>query len=333
MAVEKSHARLGLFLVVAIIVVLATAALFIQRWRSRAVLDMVTYTTENVSGLDVSSPVRFRGVPIGSVTDLRVDARGQTIEIDFQVYLDRLNTIGANVESIRRTADVQGMFPTLRAQVVSNPVTGEAYLFLDAPPNPPPPLPLSFTPDRAYVPSMPTPLSAMQDQLPAVLERAESTLRVLTEIIARIPDSLDRSDKFFTNVERIIQESDLPQLSADSRGFFEATATQMASTSAQIAATSAQIERLTSELNATIGANGTIAQFIDETRGIIKAADLPATNQSARAAADGTTLAADDLRRSLPALRDSLEQLRDLARLLQEQPESVVFGQRPPAKK
>src|SRR6187401_2764994 len=116
MAVEKSHARLGLFLVVAIIVVIATAALFIQRWRSRAVLELVTYTTENVSGLDVSSPVRFRGVPIGSVTDLRVDARNQAIEIDFQLYLDRLNTIGVNVERVRQTTDVHGMFPTLRAQ-------------------------------------------------------------------------------------------------------------------------------------------------------------------------------------------------------------------------
>ena len=76
----------------------------------------------------------------------------------------------------------------------------------------------------------------MQDQLPAVLERAESTLRVLTEIVARIPDSLDRSDRFFTNVERIIQESDLPELSADSRRFFATTSTQLASTSAQIAA-------------------------------------------------------------------------------------------------
>ena len=41
-------------------------------------------------------------------------------------------------------------------------------------------------------------------------------------------------------------------------------------------------------------------------------------------------LAADDLRRSLPAIRDSLDQLRELARQLQEQPESVVFGPRPP---
>ena len=39
-------------------------------------IAMVTYTTENVSGLDVSSPVRYRGVPVGRVTDLRVDPRG-----------------------------------------------------------------------------------------------------------------------------------------------------------------------------------------------------------------------------------------------------------------
>ena len=235
------------------------------------------------------------------------------------MFLDRLNTIGANVERIRQTADVGGMFPTLRAQVIGNPVTGEAYLLLDAPENPPPPIALGFTPDRAYIPSMPTPLAAMRDRVPEVLERAEATLQVLGEIVARIPDSLDRSDRFFTNVERIIQESNLPALSADSRKFF--------------ATTSAQIEQITSELEGVVGTHGTLATFVDEARAAIKAADLPATNQSARAAAEQTTLAADDLRRSLPAIRDSLDQLRDLARQLQEQPESVVYGPRPPAGK
>jgi phospholipid/cholesterol/gamma-HCH transport system substrate-binding protein len=319
MTVERSHARLGLFLVVVLVVVLATAMLFIQRVRSRSVIALVTYTTENVSGLDVSSPVRYRGVPLGRVTDLRVDPRGSVIEIDFELFLDRLNTIGANIELIRRTADIEGMFPNLRAQVVGNPVTGEAYLLLDAPANPPPPLALGFTPNRAYIPSMPTPLSAMRDRVPEVLERAEATLQVLREIVSRIPDSLDRSDRFFTNVERIIQQSSLPELSADSRKFF--------------AATSAQIERMTSELEGVVGTGGTLVTFVDEARSAINAADLPGTNESARTAADQTTLAADDLRRSLPAIRDSLSQLRELARQLQEQPESVVFGVRPPEKR
>jgi paraquat-inducible protein B len=293
--------------------------LFIQRVRSRSVIAFVTYTTENVSGLDVSSPVRYRGVPLGRVTDLRVDPRGSVIEIDFEVFLDRLSTIGANIALIRRTADIEGMFPNLRAQVVGNPVTGEAYLLLDAPANPPPPVALGFTPNRAYIPSMPTPLAAMRDRVPEVLERAEATLQVLREIVARIPDSLDRSDRFFTNVERIIRQSNLPELSADSRKFF--------------AATSEQIGQLTSEMEGVVGTHGTLVAFVDEARSAIKAADLPATNESARAAADQTTLAADDLRRSLPAIRDSLNQLRELARQLQEQPESVVFGIRPPEKR
>ena len=49
-------------------------------------------------------------------------------------------------------------------------------------------------PTRAYIPSMPRPLAAMQDRLPAVLERAEATLRTLREIVSKLPDSLERSN-------------------------------------------------------------------------------------------------------------------------------------------
>ena len=315
MAVERNYARLGLFMVVTLAVLIATALLFLQRARSRAVIEMVTYTRENVSGIDVSSPVRYRGVPLGRVTEVRVDPKSSTIQIDFEVFLDRLSTVGANVKRIRETADLEGMFLKLRAQVIGNPVTGEAYLLLDAPENPPPALDLGFKPDRAYIPSMPTTLASIRDRVPEVLERAEATLRVLENIVVRIPDSLDRSDRFFTNIERIVQQSDLPALSADSRKFF--------------ASTSVQIEQIASELEGMIGNQGRLVALIDEARSAVKAADLPATNQSARAAADQTTLAADDLRRSLPAIRDSLEQLRDLARQLQEQPESMVYGPRP----
>ena len=320
MAVEKSYARLGLFMVVILIVVLATAVLFIQRLKSRAVIAMVTYTTENVSGLDVSSPVRYRGVPVGRVTELRVDPRGITIEIDFELFLDRLNTIGVNVRRIRQLADIGGIFPRLRARIVGNPVTGEAYLLLDVPQNPPPPMALGFKPSRLYVPSMPsTSLATVQDRLPEILDRAEATLQTLREIVTRIPDSLDRSDRFFTNVERIVQESQLPALSADSRKFFTTT--------------SAQIEQIRSEMDGVIGTEGTLVKFSEEARAAIKAADFPATTQSAREAADNSRLAADDLRRSLPAIRDSLEQMRELARQLEEQPESVVYGPRPPKEK
>jgi len=319
MAVEKSYARLGLFLVVVLVVVVATALLFIQRWRSRAVIAMVTYTNENVSGLEVSSPVRFRGVSLGRVSEVRVDPREVIVEIDFEMFPDRLNTIGISTERVGQIRDLRGMFPNLRASMVSNPVTGEAYLLLDVPENPPTPMTLAFTPDRPYVPWVPTTLATVQDRLPAILERAEATLQTVTEIVSKVPESLDRSNRFFTNVERIFQESELPALSADSRKFFSAT--------------SGQIDKIATDLERVIGTDGTLVTFVENANAAIKAADLPTTNQSARAAADQTALAADDLRRTLPAIRDSLDQLRDLARQLQEQPESVVYGPRPPVEK
>ena len=319
MTADKSYARLGFFLVVVLIVVLTTALLFIQRLRSREVIEVVTYTTENVSGLEVSSPVRYRGVSIGRVSEVRIDPRDVIVEIDFEMFPDRLNTIGIDVERIRQMRDLSGMFPRLRARVVSNPVTGEAYLLLDVPENPPPPMTLGFKPDKPYVPWVPTPLATVQDRLPEILERAETTLRALAEIVSRVPASLDRTDRFFTNVERIVQDSHLPELSADSREFFSTT--------------SEQIDKIATDLNRVIGTDGTLVTFVEDATAAIKAADLPGTNQSARAAADQTALAADDLRRALPAIRDSLDQLRDLARQLQEQPESVVYGPRPPPTK
>ena len=68
MAVEKNYARLGFFLVVVLALILATALLFIQRLRSREVLELVTYTIEDVSGL-VYEPWR-NAARVGRRTDV-----------------------------------------------------------------------------------------------------------------------------------------------------------------------------------------------------------------------------------------------------------------------
>ena len=64
-------------------------------------------------------------------------------------------------------------------------MTGEAYLLLDVPQNPPPPMALGFTPNRPYVPSMPSMFATVQDRLPALLDRAEATLQTLREIVSQ----------------------------------------------------------------------------------------------------------------------------------------------------
>jgi paraquat-inducible protein B len=315
MSVERNYTRLGLFIFVALIVALGTAVLLIQRLRAHEAIAFVTYMTENVTGLDVSSPVRFLGVSVGRVTGIRVDPSAGTVEIDFEVFTDRLTDIGVNVSQVRKRIVLGRLSPNLRTQLMGNPVTGEAYLVINKPNVPPPAINLGFTPNRPYIPSMPSTIKTIQDQLPALLERAEGTLQTLREIISKLPASIDRTDQFFANVERIMNDSQLPAFSADSRRFF--------------ATTSERIDRITSELDGLIGKDGTLVKFTEETQATLRAADLPATTKAAREAASDSQLAAEDLRRSLPAIRDSLEQLRELARLMEEQPESVIYGPRP----
>jgi phospholipid/cholesterol/gamma-HCH transport system substrate-binding protein len=159
---------------------------------------------------------------------------------------------------------------------------------------------------------MPTILTTAQDRLPELLERSAHAMQTLETILNQIPDSLERSNRFFNNMERVVETSDLPALSAESRTFF--------------ATTSAQIHQITSDLHTALGPDGTLERFAGDMRTSITTADLAGTTQRTREAMNQTNLAADDLRRNLPAIRDSLAQLRDLARLLADQPEAVLYG-------
>ena len=87
-----------------------------------------------------------------------------------------------------------------------------------------------------------------------------------------------------------------------------------------------RFDAIASNLDGLVGNEGKLSKFADEARAAIDAADLPASGRATREAMDLGSVAAEDLRRSLPAIRESLGQLRELARQLQEQPESVVHG-------
>jgi hypothetical protein len=177
---------------------------------------------------------------------------------------------------------------------------------------------LGFKPNRTYIPWVPSPFATVENRLPELLDRANATLNTLTEIVARMPASLDRSDRFFNNANRIMRDSKLPELSADSRKFF--------------ATTNAQMERIRLDMDGVIGTEGELIKLSEEARAAITAADLPATAHATREAEESSRLAAEDLRLSLSSMRDSAEEFRELTHQIQEEPEAFVYGRRPPAR-
>ena len=67
MAAPQNHWKLGLFVVVGLALAVATVTLLGAFSTYREVGLYVSYFDESVQGLEVGSPIKFRGVTIGTV--------------------------------------------------------------------------------------------------------------------------------------------------------------------------------------------------------------------------------------------------------------------------
>ncbi len=157
MAKKANPKLIGGFVVGAIALVLVGAIAFgggkFLAAKRQAVLFFSEYS---LAGLDVGSPVTFRGVKIGSVTGvvIRYDVEQQTIQVPvyIEVELDRIRVV-------RGKSDTKS-FPTLierglRAQlVIQSLVTGQASIDLNFHPNTPIKL-VGSEPGMIEVPTIP----------------------------------------------------------------------------------------------------------------------------------------------------------------------------------
>lgn len=96
----------------------------------------VSYFEESVNGLDVGSPVKFKGVPIGEVTDvkLRLDLENETFEVpvEYAINLEPVtDTTGAPLDLDEPDRLRAQIGDGLRAQLqLESIVTGQLYVEL-----------------------------------------------------------------------------------------------------------------------------------------------------------------------------------------------------------
>ena len=173
--------RVGL-LVVAGLALAIGFVIFLAGQRGSAVTEIFeTYSSESVQGLDVGAPVRFRGVPIGRVTEIRLASSeyhrpaSAPFAEAFQLVLIRFTVDPAQIGDVPSFEEV--IRSGLRARISAQGITGVNYVELDF-----------VNPDRFPVPDVPwTPRYRVVPSIPSTVAQVRSAAEQLVSRLSEVP--------------------------------------------------------------------------------------------------------------------------------------------------
>jgi len=208
---SKRYVRLGLFVAVSVLAVAAGLFLLAGRKWFQPTFTFETYFDKSVAGLEIGAPVRFRGVPLGHVTEILTSAatyeRDAPIQArrDYVVVRVEVNLSASEVAQIRKDATALAQ-KGLRAQTQLAGITGQQYLALDfMDPQKYPPLPFQWKPKYTYLPSAPS--SAGE-----IVAKTQAFLASLNE--ADIKQLGQNLNVFVSDLDRKLDELPVGELSA-----------------------------------------------------------------------------------------------------------------------
>ncbi len=186
MSAPTNHWKLGLFVIVGVLFGLAVVIVLGERTLRKETVGYTSYFDEAVTGLDVGSPVTFRGVKIGNVSLIDVAADRRHVEIKYDLGVSVLNRM--------RLAKPEGKntkLPVtydLRVQLSSTGLTGTKYLsidFFDAANTPPPP-DLPFPTPENYIPATPSTMKNLEDAVVRAVDQLPVIAQSVNELVTQL---------------------------------------------------------------------------------------------------------------------------------------------------
>lgn len=220
MAERQSYHRLGLFVVVSLIILFLL--LFVLGGRSlfTPTLKLETYFDTSIAGLDVGAPVKFRGIPLGQVSEIASAASVYQHDVPIgkrtAYIVVRIDMTAGTTDADQLKREVREYVKHgLRAQTLLAGITGQQYLSLDfLDPKENPPLAFPWTPKYPYVPSAPsltTTIIANAQRFLANLNTAniKGISDNLTQLVETLNQKLDQIPvtELSSQLERILDDT------------------------------------------------------------------------------------------------------------------------------
>jgi ABC-type transporter Mla subunit MlaD len=191
MSAPTNRWKLGAFVVGSVLVGLAAAVVLTAQTMQVVTVTYASYFDEAVTGLEVGSPVRYRGVKIGKVSAIDVAPDRRHVEIIYSLGVKALNRLGLAGTSRGKETKIL-VPPDLRVQLASTGLTGTKYLQIDffhivgtAPPVLPFPVP------ENYIPAIPSTMKNLEDAVVRAVDMMPLLAEELGGMVARVNVILD----------------------------------------------------------------------------------------------------------------------------------------------
>jgi ABC-type transporter Mla subunit MlaD len=312
MSTKAHNAKIGLFVIVAVALLVAGVLAFGAKSYFVSKTLVETAIPGDVSGLSVGSSVHYRGVPIGQVSRIAFawsvypHTKTKDIIVEFEIEAD-LTPVPAGMTM--KTAVETAVGNGLRAMVTSQGITGTSILELNTlDPKTYPPPPIDYTPRHLYVPSAPPHLTRLLDSLGKSLSHLQdvdfaSISQGVTNDLASLHGFLDK-----------LNALDLASVTTNANGLL----VKLKGSSGQLNATIEDLQKNIDSMKlGTVGTNA---------NGLVT--ELRASNVKLQTVLDH--LGEAPIQQTVADLQQALQSLNDVLAELKNYPSGFLFGKPPP---
>jgi len=249
--------RLGLFVVMGAAILVAGIFVFAggQLFRHKVMFE--TYVDGSVQGVDVGTPVKFRGVKIGRVTGVNFtfnvyehDQPNQNTNY-VVLFMEVDRPIAPHMlEGNLHPALEENIAKGLRVRIEPQGITGMNYLdFGYVNPSRFPPLKVAWKPHYLYVPYAPGELTSFLDSINKIMVQLEDF---------NLEDLTNKADALLTNLNKAVLEAKVGKVREDIEQLIARTETTLTEVQAKLSQADVQlIRKQTEKLLHTLQASAT----------------------------------------------------------------------------
>ena len=344
-----SYFKIGLFVICAIVigvigVVVLGGGKFFQK---KNIIE--TYIDESVQGLDVGSPVKFRGVLVGNVEEITLTGveygtrRGYVV---VRAGISR-NVFQFSLADPANPAFIAEVQRGLRVRLAPQGLTGQAYLEADyLNPKLNPPLEIDWRPKYPYVPSAQSKITQLSDAVERILRNVEQL--DIQRLIGSVESSLKTIDKLASsaNLNKISTQAvalltEVRETNLQLKQVVGGSDLKDAVKDAAVAAGTARqiLERADKPLSQLIADLPKASESINRVAQRLDAvtANLPETNAQFRQTLQQLNRLISgqqrDIEKTVENLRSMSESLKEAVDNSKKYPSQLLFGAPPPPSK